>query len=57
MNRTLVAYFSASGSSGFGNTAAELRPSAPGAEITESRVLSGVLTDAKLRALADELGK
>lgn len=54
MNRTLVAYFSASGRTA---KAAELRPSAPGAEITESRVLSGVITDAKLRALADELGK
>ena len=52
-----IVLFATSGSSGFGNTAAELRPSAPGAEITESRVLSGVITDAKIRALADELGK
>ena len=52
-----IVLFATSGSSDFGNTAAELRPSAPGAEITESRVLSGVLTDAKIRALAEELGK
>ncbi len=48
-----IVLFATSGSSGFGNTAAELRPSAPGAEITETAVLSGIMTEAKISALAD----
>ena len=48
-----IVLFATSGSSGFGNTAAELRPSAPDAEITESKVLSGIITEAKIRGLAE----
>ena len=45
--------FATSGSSGFGNTVAELQPSAPGAEIIETKVLSGIITEAKISALID----
>ena len=45
--------FATSGGSGFGNTVAELQPSAPGAEITETTVLTGLLSDAKIKALAE----
>ena len=48
-----IVLFATSGSSGFGNTVAELQPSAPGAEIAEARVLSGIITDAKISALID----
>ena len=48
-----IVLFATSGSSGFGNTAAELRPSAPGAEIIETKVLSGIITDAKTETLVD----
>lgn len=52
-----IILFATSGSSGFGNTAAELRPSAPGAEIVEAKVLSGIITDAKINALSDDAPK
>ena len=45
--------FATSGGSGFGSTAAELQPSAPGAEITETKVLSGLITEGKIGALID----
>ena len=48
-----IVLFATSGSSGFGNTAAELQPSAPGAKIIEAKVLSGIITDAKICALID----
>ena len=48
-----LAPFATSGGSDFGNTAAELQPSAPGAEITETAVLTGILTDAKIKSLAE----
>ena len=48
-----IVLFATSGGSDFGNTAAELQPSAPGAEITETAVLTGILTDAKIRSLAE----
>ena len=48
-----IVLFATSGSSGFGNTAAELQPSAPGAEIVEAKVLSGIITDAKIKTLID----
>ena len=48
-----IVLFATSGSSGFGNTAAELRPSAPGAEITEARVLSGIMTEGKIEKLIE----
>ena len=50
-----IVLFATSGSSGFGNTASELKASARGAEIRESKVLSGILTDAKIRSLAEML--
>ena len=45
--------FATSGSSGFGNTVAELQPSAPGAEIVEAKVLSGIITEAKIKELVE----
>ena len=48
-----IVLFATSGGSGFGNTVAELQPSAPGAEITEAAVLTGQLSDAKIKALAE----
>lgn len=48
-----IVLFATSGSSGFGNTVSELQPSAPGAEIVEAKVLSGIITDAKIKALVD----
>ena len=45
--------FATSGGSDFGNTVAELQPSAPNAEIAETKVLSGIITDAKIKALID----
>ena len=48
-----IVLFATSGSSGFGNTVAELQPSAPGAKITEAKVLSGIITEAKISALID----
>ena len=50
-----IVLFATSGSSGFGNTAAELKPSAPDAEIAEAKVLSGIITEAKIRKLIAEL--
>lgn len=41
------------GSSGFGNAVAELQPSVPGAKIVEAKVLSGIITDAKIKTLID----
>ena len=46
-----IILFATSGSSRFGNTAAELMPSAPVAQITEAGVVSGIITDAKINAL------
>ena len=48
-----IVLFATSGGSGFGKTVAELQPSAPGAEITETTVLTGLLSDAKVKALAE----
>ena len=48
-----IVLFATSGSSGFGNTAFELQPSAPGAEIAEAKVLSGVITDSKISTLIE----
>ena len=47
--------FATSGSSGFGNTVSELQPSAPGAEILESKVLSGILSDSKIEKLIESV--
>ena len=48
-----IVLFATSGSSGFGNTVAELQPSAPNAEIVETKVLSGIITEAKIKSLID----
>ena len=48
-----IVLFATSGGSDFGNTVAELQPSAPGAEIVEAKVLSGIITEAKIKALID----
>ena len=48
-----IVLFATSGGSGFGNTAAELRHSAPDAEIKETKVLTGMLTEAKIKTLIE----
>ena len=48
-----IVLFATSGGSGFGNTVAELQPSAPDAEITETKVLIGMLTEAKIKTLIE----
>ena len=48
-----IVLFATSGGSGFGNTVAELQPSAPKAEITETKVLAGILTEAKIKTLIE----
>ena len=48
-----IVLFATSGGSGFGNTVAELKPSAPNAEIVETKVLSGMLTDSKINGLIE----
>ena len=48
-----IVLFATSGGSDFGNTAAELQPSAPNAEIVETKVLSGIITDTKIKTLID----
>ena len=48
-----IVLFATAGSSGFGNTRAELQPSAPGAEFTETTVLTGSITEEKIQKLID----
>lgn len=48
-----IVLFATSGGSGFGNTVAELQPSAPGADIKETKVLTGMLTESKIEALIE----
>ena len=48
-----IVLFATSGGSGFGAAVVELQPSAPGAEIVETRVLSGLLTEAKVKTLVE----
>ena len=48
-----IVLFATSGGSDFGNTATELQPSVPNAEIVEAKVLSGIITEAKIKALID----
>ena len=48
-----IVLFATSGSSGFGNTLAELQPSAPSAMFTESMVLTGIITEGKIQKLLD----
>ena len=48
-----IVLFATSGGSDFGSTVAELQPSAPNAEIVETKVLSGIITEAKIKSLID----
>ena len=48
-----IVLFATAGSSGFGNTLAELQPSAPSAEFTETMVLTGIITEGKIQKLID----
>ena len=48
-----IVLFATSGSSGFGNAASELQPSAPNSEIAEAKVLSGIITEAKIKSLIE----
>ena len=48
-----IVLFATSGGSGFGNTLAELQPSAPGAAFSEAAVLSGIITEGKIKKLID----
>ena len=46
-----IIVFATSGSSGFGNTVSDLRPSAPGAEFIEGRVIRKLFAEKDLREL------
>lgn len=50
-----IVLFATSGTSGFGDTAKELMPSAPGAEITESEVLNGLKPEGRINKLIEKL--
>ena len=52
-----IILFATAGSSGFGNTAAELKPSAPNADIIETDVLTGIITEAKVKKLIERIQK
>ena len=52
-----IILFATAGSSGFGDTAAELRPSAPNADIIETDVLTGIITEAKVKKLNELIQK
>ncbi len=46
-----IVLFATSGGSGFGDTVAELRPSAPDAQIVEGGLLNGIITEKKLESV------
>ena len=48
-----ILLFATAGSSGFGNTLAELQPSAPDAKFTETMVLTGIIAEGKVQRLID----
>lgn len=50
-----IILFATAGSSGFGDTLAELQPSAPGAEFVETSVLRGIITEKKKDKYVDEI--
>ena len=52
-----IILFATAGSSGFGNTAAELKSSAPNADIIETDVLTGIITEAKVKKLIERIQK
>ncbi|MBQ8076942.1 MAG: flavodoxin, partial [Eubacterium sp.] len=49
-----VVLFATSGGSGFGKAVNSLQESAPGAEITEGRLLNGSVSADELKAFADK---
>lgn len=50
-----IILFATSGGSGFGNTVAELKASAPGAEIVEGKLLNGRQSTEDLKTWADSI--
>lgn len=52
-----ILLFATADSSGFGNTAAELKPSAPGADIVETNVLTRIITESKVEKLIELIQK
>ena len=48
-----IVLFATAGSSGFGNTLEELKPSAPGAEFSETKVLTGIIGEGKVEGLIE----
>ena len=52
-----IILFATAGSSGFGNTAEELKPSAPNSEIAVTEVLTGIITDKKVKKLIENIQK
>ncbi len=50
-----IILFATAGSSGFGDTAKELKVSAPDSEIVETDVLKGVITESKIINLAERI--
>lgn len=46
-----IVLFATSGGSGFGNTLAELQPSAPNAKFIDGKLLNGIITDRKLSSI------
>ena len=54
-SRKKIILFATAGSSGFGDTAKELKISAPDSEIVETDVLKGVITESKISKLAEHI--
>ena len=52
-----IILFATAGSSGFGNTVVELKPSAPNSEIIETDVLTGIITETKVKKLIELIQK
>ena len=48
-----IILFATAGSSGFGNTLPELKTSAENSEFTETKVVTGILTESKIEKLID----
>ena len=48
-----IILFATAGSSDFGNTLPELKPSAENSDFTETKVVTGILTDSKIEKLID----
>ncbi len=48
-----IILFATAGSSGFGNTLPELKPSAGDSEFTETKVVTGILTESKIEKLIE----